>query len=141
VLDPPGTVTANISESTYIFAGNDNSYLWYIGWNTPDNFYLNGFVYNVSICNLGDMKGLGNITSVPSTGFTVPGTFNKSVACEAGHGYVAKFELLQSYVDNPNLDNYPEVVYVRLYVVKSIVSTAGDIVGAKVKYQYPFVPE
>jgi hypothetical protein len=140
VPDPPGTVTANISESTYIFANNDDSYLWCIGWNTPNNFYLNSFIYNVFICNLGTMKGLENITSIPSTGFTVANHTSLSVACEVGHGYAVKFGLRQGFVDNPNFADYPEVVYVRLYVMESIVNTDGGIIGAKVKYQYPFVP-
>jgi hypothetical protein len=47
-----------------------------------------------------------------------------------GHGYVIKLESSDgSYIE-----------YLRLYVVESIVSTDGGIMGAKVKYQYPFVP-
>jgi hypothetical protein len=96
-----------------------------------DSLYLYASYYYVFICNLGAMKGLGNITSIPSTGFTVPARTNYSVACEVGHGYV----------DNPAYDDRTEVVYVRLYVVESIIDTGGGIMGAKVKYQYPFVPE
>ena len=77
---------------------------------------------------MGSMKGLGNITQIPNSGFTVPYYENISVACEAGHGYVIKFE------------NTDFELYVRLYVVESIVSTNGGIMGAKVKYQYPFEP-
>jgi hypothetical protein len=146
VPDPPGTITANIAENASIEIRSGGYGMGYIRWDTPDNFYLDYYSYSyysyyyVSICNLGAMKGLGNITSIPSTGFTLPAYRDYSVACEVGHGYVVKFELQQKYVDNPAYDDYPEVVYVRLYVVESIINTGGGIMGAKVKYQYPFVP-
>jgi hypothetical protein len=144
VPDPVGTITANISESSSTeisIVVNNVSYNGSIRWYPPDNFHLhasftfngpNGNRYNgnVSICNLGAMQGLGNITAIPSSGFTVPSVENRTVACEAGHGYVVKF------VDVEN-DN---IIYVRLYVVEPIVSTLGGIMGAKVKYQYPFIP-
>jgi hypothetical protein len=123
VPDPPGTITANISENTRI-----DVYSSYIRWCTPDNFDLEG--YYISICNLGAMSGLGNITKIPTSGFTAPRSRNTSVACEEGHGYVIKLEY--SSGSNP--------IYVRLYVVESIVSTTGGIMGAKVKYQCPFEP-
>jgi hypothetical protein len=137
VPDPAGTVTVNIAEN----AGIDIQGYSYsvIRWHSPDNFYLAGGYYyegynyqeyNVSICNLGAMSGLGNITKIPTSGFTVPKGNDRSVACETGHGYVIKFE--NGDGSNPT--------YVRLYVVESIVSTSGGIMGAKVKYQYPFVP-
>jgi len=79
------------------------------------------------------MKGLGNITAIPQTGFTIPSSYNTTdVACEVGHGYVVKFEPINN-LDTP-------AVYVRLYVEESIISTDGGIMGAKVKYQYPFEP-
>jgi hypothetical protein len=138
VPDPEGTITANISPDTRIIVRDVdyNSNVGNIGWTRPDNFDLYsdfGDVY-VSICDLGEMKGLGNITSIPSTGYTTP-TYahrgDESVACEAGHGYVVKFEI---FSNNPNLNREP--IYTRLYVVEPIVSTVGGIMGAKVKYYY-----
>lgn len=76
------------------------------------------------------MKGLGNITKIPQTGFTIPEESNTSVACETGHGYIVKFTFSPTVSDS--------ILYVRLYVVESIISTSGSIMGAKVKYQYPF---
>jgi hypothetical protein len=138
VPDPPGTITANLSEKSDIdidsyFGGNATIY-----WMAPDNFYLRGYGRSygytntyVSICNLGAMSGLGNITKIPTSGFTAPSSLNRSVACEEGHGYVIKIEQEE---DGSN----PE--YLRLYVVEPIVNTAGGIMGAKVKYQHPFEP-
>jgi len=76
------------------------------------------------------MKGLGNITQIPTSGFTIPASTISTVACEAEHGYVIKYENTST----------SQVVYVRLYVVEPIISTTGGVMGAKVKYQYPFVP-
>ncbi|MDR1340851.1 MAG: hypothetical protein LBK58_12470 [Prevotellaceae bacterium] len=149
VPDPPGTLTVHIPEDLEgigICIDRDG-YDSRIEWCEPDNFYLCGgwyydkknghesyygriSIYNISICNLGAMSGLGNITKIPASGFIVPKREGKSVACEAGHGYIVKFEK----EDGSN----PE--YLRLYVIEPVVSAAGDITGAKVKYQYPFVP-
>jgi len=129
--DPEGTVTANISTTTRIDITNnqDNGY---IKWTGPDNFNIYGGYYNtrlVSICNLGAMKGLGNITNIPQTSYTTPQYSTTTVACEVGHGYVIKFESL----------NYG-TLFVRLYVQESIINTSGGVMGAMVKYQYPFAP-
>jgi len=84
VPDPPGTITANIGNGTTIYLDGNT-----IGWMTPNNFYLHGFgtnhsQWNISICNLGLMNGLGNITQIPTSGFTRPTNVNGSVACEKG---------------------------------------------------------
>jgi len=135
VSDPEGTITANISETTYIYFGTSVYNTGYIGWLKPDNFYLCGDKYlrinKVSICELGLVNGLGSITNIPQTGYTIPALENSTVACESKNGYVAKLELLVE-------DGIILSKYVRLYVVEPIVSTLGGIMGAKVKYQYPF---
>jgi len=145
VPDPEGTVTANISESTHIEivpqnGGNDYGF---IGWATPNNIsihggYSNGYasstVTYMSICDMGASKGLGNITKIPQAGFSTPSwDINNAVACEVGHGYMIKF---LCYINSTPVDSG----YVRLYVVESIPNTSGDIMGAQVKYQYPFNP-
>lgn len=142
VPDPEGTITVNIADDFYngiiIFDHNGND-ACRIFWTTPDNFVVTSSYYSyysyssVSICNLGAMHGLGNITSIPSSGYTVPSSRVSSVACESGHGYVVK---LEPSPDSPNPDWEP--IYTRLYVIEPIVSTTGGIMGAKVKYQYPF---
>ena len=149
IADPVGTITANISESTGINIPNIGN----IKWIKPDNFSLNGecynyewvsepnnmggynsywkyYHYNVSICNIGIVAGLGNITKIPSSGYTIPKPSSSEVAYETGRGYVIKFEG----------GNLTTPLYVRLYVVESIISTFGGVMGAKVKYQYPFEP-
>ena len=126
VKDPEGTITANISTSTQIDVPNFGT----IKWTGPDNFYLicKADNYRVSISNMGTMQGLGNITGIPQAGYTTPANSNTTVACEGGKGYVVKF------------DNGSSVLYVRLYVVESIISTSGGVMGAKVTYQFPFEP-
>jgi hypothetical protein len=137
VPDPEGTITVNIVGYSNTRVYIDGFSYCYINWDEPDNFELSTYYDSysfVSICNLGAMKGLGNITSIPSTGFTIPSSLNSTVACEAGHGYVVKFE------GRDATGEVIKVVYIRLYVVEPIVSTLGGIMGAKVKYQYPFEP-
>ena len=118
VPDPEGTVTANISENRSIML-SANTYSFGIGWTEPNNFWLGA----TSICDMGAMKGLGNITKIPQTGYT---SDNTTVACQVGHGYVVVLG--------------PAYAYARLYVVSSLVNTSGGIMGATVKYQYPFNP-
>ena len=138
VLDPEGTMTANISESTPISVYDENNF-WMGGvyWKSPDNFLLSGhngsYWCYLSICNLGKINGLGNITKIPSSGFSTPMIASTDIACEVGHGYVIKFD----YKENGETK---KTVYARLFVVESIISTTGGIMGAKVKYQYPFEP-
>ena len=88
-------------------------------------YWVTYYPHQVSICNLEKMSGLGNITKIPSSGFSAPAKTNSAIACEVGYGYVIKFS---------------DIHYVRIYVAESIVSTSGGIIGAKVKYQSPFVP-
>ncbi len=90
--------------------------------------YLKGEVYidkgnnfvGANLVDMGTMKGLGNITKAPSNGWARP------VSVQKGHGYIAQ------------LGNGP---YMRIYVNEFTESTSGGIIGAKVKYQYPFIPE
>jgi len=134
VKDPEGTITANISEDTRIYISDCKG--CNIGWTKPNNFLLLAqnegyFGYYISICNVGSVAGLGSITKISTSGFTNPvGHKNTEVACEKGYGYIVKCE-------NPELG---KTAYVRMYVVEKIVSTSGAIIGAKVKYQYPFEP-
>jgi len=138
--DPEGTITSNISTSTFIGLNG-----WSLGWISPDNFhfasgwstgtgYPNYYFVRISVCNLGTKKGLGNIQSIPTNGYSAPTVSSKSIACEVGHGYVFKVEILD------NNEPTGEIFHVRLYVEKSLISTSGGIMGAKVKYQYPFEP-
>ena len=134
VPDPEGTITANISENTSIGVSETFQGFLTIGaiikWINPNNFDLSSYsefsTCLVSICDMGEMRGLGNITNIPETGFTVPSTSNKTVACQKGHGYLIKFGRSNSSV------------LVSLYVEESIVNANNEIIGAKVKYQYPF---
>jgi len=128
--DPVATITVNISESISI----DISSGGYIRWTAPDNFYLYTYPYPylVSICDFGEVNGLGYIIEIPKAGFTTPMATNSAVACETGHGYVMKFENKNSSSTAPQ--------YIRLYVVESLINTAGEIMGKKVQYEYPFDP-
>lgn len=62
------------------------------------------------------MRGLGNITSIPTIGWA------STVAIVPGNGYVA----------------YSEGMFYRIYVVEELVGTSGGIIGYTFKYQAPF---
>ena len=152
--DPAGTITADIGAASWLgyppyqsgtfisfFDEIDTTYLvWDLAWGEPNNFVYASRVHMVgtwdvaiSVCDLGEKKGLGDIQTIPSDGYSGQGTSN-TIACNVGHGYVFRIENLSG--------NQPSGViryYARLYVVESIM-TSDSIIGAKVKYQYPFKP-
>lgn len=75
--------------------------------------------YNFSgayFVSLGQMRGLGNITSIPKTGWAT------TVAVVPGNGYVA----------------YSMGSFFRIYVEAELVGTTGGVIGYKLKYQAPF---
>lgn len=116
VPDPEGTIqlsmmSGDVSNATMI----DN--LFYIGGDY--NFSGGSDCYFAS---LGEVKGLGNISYVPTTGWA-----NK-VALRAGCGYVA---CQYSYW-------HKEPTFYRIYVSDYVVNETGGIIGADVKYQKPF---
>lgn len=93
-----------------------------------DNLFYIGGDYNFSggsdcyFASLGEVKGLGNISYVPTMGWA-----NK-VALRAGCGYVA---CQYSYW-------HKEPTFYRIYVSDYILNGTGGIIGADVKYQKPF---
>lgn len=118
VPDPEGTVTVNITNNGRdgeIFL-SDLSVDLYI--DDGNNFRVHSSLSpSPSIVSLGAMKGLGNVVSVPAEGWST------SVAVVPGNGYVVR----------------RNGQYARLYVDSYMTSTSGGIMGAKVKYQSPFI--
>lgn len=110
--DPEGTIVLNMTNGS-----KDN---WYdIGLTYEIHIdEANNFVgrYGVEFVSLGEVSGLGKITSIPSTGWS------KSAAVVPGNGYVAR------------CGNR----YARIFVVDYTVATSGGIMGATIKYQSPF---
>jgi hypothetical protein len=136
VPDPQGTATANISEETAIVVNvtvnGENRQVGFIGWLPLNNFVIGTYdpSYHAYICDLDSMRGLGNIRHpVQSAAYVDLGDYSKSTACKIGHGYVIRFSSSTSSGSS---------VYVRLYVVGEFLNIWGEIIGAEVKYQYPF---
>lgn len=130
--DPEGAIETVISRDDYVlFEGERSS--WRLQWTYPNNFHLrkmSAHEDHVSIYEAGAISGLGAIREIPVQNyFSYPGILNDSVTCEVGHGYIFK------------LDGrfYWRTYYVRLFVEEAIVSHTGIIIGAKIKYQFPFV--
>mgnify|MGYP004468287743 FL=1 len=110
VNDPAGTVSLSMMKGpstsegatkisgSYIYIGNDY------------NFDGGSFI------SLGTVKGLGNVSYIPTTGWA------DKVSVRNNNGYVA----------------YSYGTFYRIYVEKEIVGTTGGIIGYDVKYQAPF---
>ena len=128
VTNPKGTITTDISKKSGVYFWNNGIGYGSVDWTNPDNFDLYGAGF-ISICNVGAITRLGDIITIPATGFTVPSQSDKSIACKAGYGYVIKMT---------NRNNL--TAYARLYVVKRIVDKNRKTAGAIVRYQFPFVP-
>ena len=118
VPDPQGTVlvsmrNANNGSTQVTPDGCDNSFR--IG--NDDNFEG---VYSgrYQFVTIGPMKGLGNVTQIPSSGWAA------KVAVRPGYGYVAQCQSSKTCV--------------RIYVENYIESVSGGVIGADVKYQSPF---
>ena len=107
VADPDGTITLSMRD-----------------YNNGCTFILDRLIIKdenfrgADIASVGSVNGLGNVSTIPTTGWT------NEVAVVPGNGYVA-------YLDNRDM-------FVRIYVIDYISSTGGGIMGADVKYQYPF---
>lgn len=128
VPDPEGTIMVNVlndGENVYINGFGDikidnrnnfavaKSDTWY------DDY---GYLY-CEYVSLGEVNGLGNIVSIPETGWS------DNISVIAGNGYVSR-------IYDPRSRTYK---YVRIYVAAPIEGIAGTISGFTLKCQAPFV--
>ncbi len=112
--DPEGTVTVNI--------GNDGKSMNLGGISirmTEDN----NFSTTDGLLSVGKVQGLSSVRNVSSVGW------GSNVLVQPGYGYVVR---------NGSWSRYK---YARLYVEDYVTTTSGGIMGAKIKYQYPFYPD
>lgn len=112
VKDPDNTVTLNL------LVGGGTTYLGgevYVFVSSAYNICGN---WSTQIVDVGPVAGLGNITSVPESGW------KKEAAAIVGHGYVLKCST-------------PDGDVARLYIDSEMVSTTGAVMGYTVKYQCP----
>lgn len=104
VPDPTGTIRLSMRDRD-----NGRTYL--------DNIYIDTENFEgAKFASIGAVRGLGNITNIPTTGWA------SEVAVVPGNGYVA----------------YANDKFYRMYVVNYILNTSNGIIGADVKYQEPF---
>ena len=117
VADPEGTISLSVNNES-------NGDTW-VPFNDYDSFSIDnannfdgiGWLF----ASVGAVKGLGNVTKIPDSGWAT-----KS-AVTPGNGYVAAY---------PN-GNY--ITFARIYVEDWITDAGSNgIIGAKIKYQYPF---
>lgn len=108
--DPAGTISLSMMKGSSPREGATTigSSSMYIG--NDYNFTNGDFV------SLGTVKGLGNVSYIPTTGWA------SNVAVKKSSGYVA----------------YSNGEFYRIFAEKEIVGTTGGVIGYDVKYQAPF---
>ena len=115
VADPTGTISLSMRNANNGNTTIDNI----IHINKSDNFErYDYYYYNVYLASVGQVKGLGNVSSIPKAGWAT------QVAVKPNNGYVA-------YDVNSN-------TFYRIFVEDFIEGTSGGVIGAEVKYQKPF---
>lgn len=110
VNDPAGTVSLSMMKGSSISEGATRIRGSYIYIGNDYNFDGGYFI------SLGTVKGLGNVSYIPTTGWA------DMVSVRNNNGYVA----------------YSNGSFYRIFVEKEIVGTTGGIIGYDVKYQAPF---
>ena len=110
VNDPAGTVSLSMMKGSSPREGATTigSSSMYIG--NDYNFTNGNFV------SLGTVKGLGNVSYIPTAGWA------NSMAVRKGSGYVA----------------YGNGAFYRIFAENEIAGTTGGVIGYDVKYQTPF---
>lgn len=125
VADPLGTVSLSMHNES-----NGDTSLGHIGIGDDNNFYDNDTYYSqLYFADMGEMAGIGNITSIPMAGWA------KKVQVKPGHGYVA---YQRSYSTWNGETTYSDPTIYRIYVNDYITGGSGGIIGAEIKYQTPF---
>ncbi len=120
--DPIGTINLAMHNKV-----NGETMLDGIGIGEDNNFYgKNESYYRTTFCDIGEVAGLGNITTIPVIGWA------SKVQVVPGHGYVAVREERDYY------GNYSVEAIYRIFVLDWIGSAEGGIIGANIKYQTPF---
>lgn len=109
VPDPSGTIELAMRDNANGRTWLDNIYI------ETENFCGSG---DVMFANLGAVRGLGNVATIPTSGWT------RKIKVTPGNGYVA-------------YDSHADKFY-RIFVSDYILNTAGGIIGADIKYQKPF---
>ena len=113
VPDPTGTIALSMRDYN-----NGNTILGDAIVIDNENFTDKNNWPPCNFASVGSVKGLGNVTSIPTTGWA------SQVAVKPGNGYVA-YDIIRTK-------------FYRIYVNNFIVDTTGGIIGAEVKYQAPF---
>lgn len=117
--DPPGTIELDMRKrgegETRLSVGGGT-----VRINYSDNF--ESYRSSVRLVDVGSVSGLSSIKDVPLSGWT------SEVGVRPGHGYIL-------------YDKNSKGEYMRQYVVNYIKAAgSGGVIGAAVKYQYPWYP-
>ncbi len=139
--DDEPTVTSKDPEGTAIINLRCGDF-WDVPYIGSFNGHMEGAIYLDEACNfcssdnwdsficVGKVNGLSSVKKVPVTGWS------KSVAATPGMGYIAKYD--GTYIADDQYEEGDRLI--RMYVVEYILDSSNNVIGAVVKYQYPFNP-
>jgi len=119
--DPEGTMNKTLMSHDIITGGGSTLKLGSteVFMSRSENLWIE----NGEIAYVGQVKGLGDVKRIPTSGFS------SLAAVKPGYGYVAKHKRGET------------VTYARIYVVQDLIGAgSGGVIGAEIKYQYPFRP-
>lgn len=114
VPDPEGTIPLTMRNGSNGSTSLDGA----IYIDKGDNFEGN----NTWFTTIGPVKGLGNVSAIPQSGWS------ERISVIPGNGYVA------AHYDY----YYQHTTYYRIYVSEYVTNVAGGVIGAEIKYQKPF---
>lgn len=118
--DPEGTIITDRKSNTWFYPFDDIEY----GFYRDKNVFLSQGE-QLQIVHYGEVNGLSDITTIPSTGWVQQ--FGQFV----GHGYVAR------YSDARSGYHY----YARIYIAEQIGQGSTANISYRIKYQPFFMPE
>ncbi len=125
VADPEGTVTLSMRNG-------DDTTLDGFGIGSDNNFHRTDKYVKYFFVDLGAVKGLGNVTIIPTSGWAT------SVKVIPGHGYVAA-QIDYVYGNYGNWYDFDNPKFYRIYVEDYIgEAVTNGVIGFDIKYQVPF---
>lgn len=133
--------TISLGQYSYTYNGNPSEGPLEVGLDIDgsNNFFLRydggqgGEMPERFIANVGSVDGLGYVETVPTSGWAA------RLAVQPGCGYVIRYRGSENQRNYYTMDASLER-YARFYVVEWVTSTAGGIIGAKVRFQPEWTP-
>ena len=130
--EPEGSITLKMRNDDH---GSNNIYFGdgYVEITSSNNFHCSGYWYSnveMEMSAVGKVSGLNKIKKIPQAGWT------NEIAVQEGYGYIVRSRKKIESESNSFSDSYSysDYEYMRIFVIESIISTNGGIIGYEVSY-------